>query len=402
MIPAPHMAAANFDLTKQLRWLGLYAVVTYPFACVPFLYFYFRDHGVDLAGYGTMIACYYLAMVLCEVPTGLLADRFGQRLPLVLGPALLAAGFALFVLVPTYAGFCAGEAVLGVGHALLSGPPAALLYASLRRERVTEQFLRRESHLHALRLGGTAFAFLAGGFLVAAAGIRLAILVTVALHLAAAVIGLGLQPLRTTRLGTPALLSSAVADLRSPAVLWVAGLYGIVFVLLRYVFHTYQPFLEAADAEDPIPIGVLFCAMNLVAAPCSRLVPRLHRRIGLAGMLWFVVVLLAGSMLPLSASITQAGALLFFVHQVPFGMHWALFQEFVNHRIAPRSRTTVLSAMSLASRLLFALLFPLLTALQQHVGVAATWFWVGLLGLGAGGGWLCVGRRFLAPALRAK
>lgn len=391
------MPAPPLDLPAQLRRLAAFAAVTYPFACVPFLYFHFRDHGVDLGGYGTLIACYYLAMVLCEVPTGLLADRLGPKLPLVLGPLLLAVGFLLFVVTPTFVGFCAGEAVLGVGHAMLSGPPSALLFGSLRRAQRTSDFLRCESQMHALRLAGTAVAFLAGGFLVAAGGIAVAILVTAALHLVAATIALGLQPLRTTRLRTPALLRSAAAELRAPAVLWIAGMYAILFVVLRYVFHTYQPFLEAAHAEEPIAIGVLFCAMNLVAAPCSRIVPRMHRRAGFAGMFWLVLLLLTGSLLPLSALVTQAGALLFFLHQVPFGMHWALVQDFVNQRIAPRSRTTVLSAMSLGSRLLFALLFLPLAHVQQEVGVAAAWFWVGLIGMLAGSAWLLAGRRFLQP-----
>ena len=52
------------------------------------------------------------------------------------------------------------------------------------------------------------------------------------------------------------------------------------------------------------------------------------------------------------------------------GMHWALLQEFVNHRIDSATRTTVLSALSLAARAAYAGLNVLLFDLQDRSGLA--------------------------------
>ena len=108
--PAGH-AACLHSLEQDLRLLRIYAFVTYPFACVPFLYLFFCQHGLDLQGFGEVVAVYYLAMFIAEVPTGILADRFGPKPMLVLGPLLLAVGFGSLVLFPTYPGFVAGEGV---------------------------------------------------------------------------------------------------------------------------------------------------------------------------------------------------------------------------------------------------------------------------------------------------
>ena len=70
-------------LRRQLACLHAYALVTYPFACVPFLFLYFRQHGIDEGAYGEIVGAYYLAMFVCEVPTGVLADRLGRRPMLV-------------------------------------------------------------------------------------------------------------------------------------------------------------------------------------------------------------------------------------------------------------------------------------------------------------------------------
>ena len=89
-------------LERELRWLRAYALVTYPFACVPFLFLFFTDHEMDAAHYGEILTAYYFTMFVAEVPTGMLADRTGPKRMLVLGPMLLACGFATFVLAPHY------------------------------------------------------------------------------------------------------------------------------------------------------------------------------------------------------------------------------------------------------------------------------------------------------------
>ena len=131
----------RLQLDRQLRALKAYALATYPFACVPFLFLFFRHHGMDQGQYGEIVGAYYVAMFVAELPTGVLADRFGRKRMLVLGPLLLAVGFATLLVWPTYAGFLVGEVLLGVGHAVLSGPPAAILYEALREHGQEHRFL---------------------------------------------------------------------------------------------------------------------------------------------------------------------------------------------------------------------------------------------------------------------
>ena len=153
------------SLDRQLRRLRAYALVTYPFACVPFLFLFFQRHGMDEGDYGEIVGAYYLAMFLAEVPTGILADRYGPKRMLVLGPLLLAAGFGILLLHPTYAGFLTGEVLLGLGHAVLSGPPSTILYETLREHGQEHRYLAEESRIQARRLYGTGGAFLLGGAL---------------------------------------------------------------------------------------------------------------------------------------------------------------------------------------------------------------------------------------------
>jgi MFS family permease len=378
------------DLRRQLFRLRAFATLTYPFACVPFLFLYFRRHGMSEAQYGEIVGAYYVAMFLAEVPTGMLADRIGPKAMMVAGPLLLAGGFLSLLAWPEYPGFVLAEVLLGFAHAVLSGPPATLLYETLQRAGQAHRFLREESRLSALRMLGTGAAFLLGGALARWSvptqdGWEPTIIATAGLCAAAAVLAATLHggPPRA-QLRLPAFLRGVAHEVRRPAVLWLLGYWVVLFALLRFPFHDYQPYLTAAGGaeplfHDPLFVGLLFALMNLAAAPFGALLPRLVERIGRRPLFWGMPLLLCGSMAVMawashagggSRTIAWLGVSMFFLQQIPFGMHWALLQEFVNHRIAGATRTTVLSALSLAARAVYAGLNVALFRLQDDAGLA--------------------------------
>jgi len=387
-------------LDRQIRLLRAYAALTYPFACVPFLWFWFDDLGITPPQYATLISVYYVTMVLAEIPTGILADRFGPRRALICGPLLLALGFVVIGTSSTFPAFCAGEALLGLGHSILSGPPAALLFESLRRRGRASEFHHQEAVANTARLLGTAGAFLVGGALVTTVDIPAAIHLTAVLCAMAAVVAWFLEDVKgrperdAARTGT-SLLRDALTDLKRPAVAWLLAYYVVLFALLRFPFHTYQPYLRQVGAEDPMAIGFLFFALNLVAAPCSRLTPWLCRRFGPIPLFWAMPLSIALSLLLMAGRPDGLGIALFFVHQVPFGMHWAVIQDFANHRIGSEARATTLSILSFTGRIVFAVAFPLAMSLPS---LTDAYLWTGALGGAATIVVLLAGRRITREA----
>src|SRR5262249_24380455 len=151
---------------------------------------------------------------------------------------------------------------------------------------------------------------------------------------------------------------------QKPELLWIASYFVLLFFLLRYCFHTYQPFLEAAQTVQPLLVGSLYAALNLVAVPFARLGEPAARRFGAFAVHLAMLWVLAFSLLAMACSISWPALLLMALQQVPLGMHWGLVQSFVNHRLAPGSRATMLSVLSFLARLVFALLFPLVGLLH--------------------------------------
>jgi MFS family permease len=389
------------SLDRQLRLLRAYGLVTYPFACVPFLFLFFRGHGMGEGDYGVIVGAYYLAMFVAEVPTGVLADRFGPKRLLVLGPLLLGAGFLTLLAAPGYPGFVAGEALLGLGHAVLSGPPATILYETLREHGMQHRYLAEEGRINARRLLGTGGSFLLGGAVARfgnadgdAYGLTIALTSILCMSAAGIALALAPEPGRAA-LRAGEFLQHVREDLARPAVRWLLAYWIVLFTLLRYPFHNYQPWLAAAGEQqpllhDPLFTGCLFAAINLAAAPMSSLAPRLVRAHGRVALFWSMPLVLCASLLVMAferhaktPGLVWLGVAMFFVQQAPFGMHWALLQEFVNHRIRPTARTTVMSALSLGTRCIYAACNVALFRAQAAFGMPAVLAFAGLAGAAA-------------------
>ncbi|MFF8682276.1 MFS transporter [Streptomyces sp. NPDC015237] len=100
----------------------------------------FSDTGLSVWQISSLFALWSLTGVLLEVPSGAWADAVSRRLFLVLGPLLTAAGFALWVLVPSYGAFALGFVLWGAGGALGSGAQEALVYDELDRAGAADRY----------------------------------------------------------------------------------------------------------------------------------------------------------------------------------------------------------------------------------------------------------------------
>ncbi|MFJ9717868.1 MFS transporter [Streptomyces sp. NPDC101213] len=109
----------------------------------------FADTGLSVGQTSSLFVIWSATGVLLEVPSGAWADAVSRRLPLWLGPLLGAAGFALWVLFPSYGAFAAGFVLWGARGALGSGALEALVYEELERLGAADRYARLMGRAHA-------------------------------------------------------------------------------------------------------------------------------------------------------------------------------------------------------------------------------------------------------------
>ncbi|MEU8165291.1 MFS transporter [Micromonospora sp. NPDC049004] len=130
-----HLASRVPDPAVRRLSVTLYAyaflsdlVLLYPLYVV-----LFADTGLSVGQISSLFVIWSAAGILFEVPSGAWADVVSRRLLLCLAPLVTAAGYALWVLLPSYPAFAVGFLLWGAGGALVSGALEALVWTELDR-----------------------------------------------------------------------------------------------------------------------------------------------------------------------------------------------------------------------------------------------------------------------------
>ena len=311
-------------------------------------------------------ACYTAGMVLFEIPTGIVADRWGRRVSFLCGTLTLAASTALYVLLwqlrSPFSWWAVVSALLGLGFTFFSGATEAWLVDALTATRFEGQlesvFGRAQVVSGAMMLSGS----VAGGYLAQLTNLgvpyvaRAAILVGVFVLAFFAMHDIGFTPDREERPLTEMrqiLGSSVEHGLKVPPVraIMLAGMFsGGVGI---YVFYALQPYLlDLWGNQRAYGIAGLVAAIGAGAQIIGGLLtPRVRRAfrrrtsallilqvvsvlmlavIGLIGNFWVVVAAMTLSSLAASAS-------------------RPIRQAYLNGMIPSQQRATILSFDSLIS-----------------------------------------------------
>jgi DHA3 family tetracycline resistance protein-like MFS transporter len=83
-----------------------------------------------------------IAILLFEIPTGVVADTLSRRLSILVGVAIMGVAFILYGSIPTFPGVLAGSCLWGLGYTFTSGADSAWVYDEVGEARAQELFLR--------------------------------------------------------------------------------------------------------------------------------------------------------------------------------------------------------------------------------------------------------------------
>ena len=142
-----------------LLTLDFLAVFVFAFAEPEFAFYVYEALGFSPTQFGMILGGYGLAMGVGQVVTGRVADRYGRRLPIVLGFLLNVAFYLGLTVVPDFGLLLAVSIVAGVGTALLT-PALSAAYLDLAAE-------SHRARVMGLKESAAALGGLAGPLLVA-------------------------------------------------------------------------------------------------------------------------------------------------------------------------------------------------------------------------------------------
>ncbi len=311
-------------------------------------------------------------VVTLEIPTGVVADRFGRKISVAVGCLLFGADMLVFGLVQNYPALFVAEFLGAVGVTLMSGAEQALFYDSLVALKLQDRARHYLSRYDAAGTLGMLLAFPVGSF-VASLGrypqmIPLSFVMTAASVTLASVAYFSMEePARTKpregflQMGIDGLRTLFVHRELRAYVLNAVTISAVTF----FVFWLYQPIARRAGLGVAW-LGVLAAGFNLFSTVLLSNSARLEALVGLRRLLLLSAVVPAALF-----------AALGFVYQAAFIVP-ALFvlvgcrmiripmlNDLINRHIESENRATVISAVSLVERFVTFLLYPLVGRLTD-------------------------------------
>ena len=348
------------------------------------------DAGLTLAQSFYVNAFYTAAMVLFEIPTGVLADTRGRRLSFLFSISILIVGTIGYVAVaPLQNSFwplAVMSVILGLGYTFYSGAMEAWLVDALSATgyegQLDDVFARGAMITSAAMLVGTV-----SGGLMAMVSLaipyyaRILLLFAVLLTAFLTMHDLGFSPRQTTLRELPAEMAGiAEASIdfgwRQPSIRLLASTSFFLGLFTNWGFYAWQPyFLDLLGQDLPWVAGLIAALVALATMAGNRLAQfgsiRAGRRTTLL-LLAAVLMTVSAIGVGLVGSFWTAVAL-YLLHSLASGLWLPIKQAYMHQLIPSAQRATVISFDSLLNNSGSAVGQPALGLLAEQRSIAAAY-----------------------------
>lgn len=106
-----------------------------------------------------------LTLVVLEIPFGLIVDRFGRKMGMIIGTSFECLSFLVLLHAFSLSSFLFAMVLAGIGTAAISGTEDALLYESMQQTGASDRFGQTVGRMNAVGLGTAGGAALLGAWL---------------------------------------------------------------------------------------------------------------------------------------------------------------------------------------------------------------------------------------------
>ncbi len=379
-------------MARNLRLIPVHTGLTRAFVWLPvFTLFTQARFGLDRAVF--LASAYYLFVVVLEVPSGWISDRFGRVTILrIAALGFVAAQLCFLAAGDRFGLVLAGQFFLAVGFSSLSGSDVSFLYDTMEALGTEAGYRTTLGRVTAIGFASTTVSALAGG----AIGL-VSLEATFAVSLVAALgqlvvtfalteppVGEPAQPLTRT-------IARCLAYLGDRFVGWIF-LYGVMLVILEHVsFTVMSPWLAEVLGRDPDDLGlapllagVMVAVVAVGGSGAARLSAPLSGRFGTVATLLGVGALSAVIVTAMAVAAHWAVILLVALRSVQGAVASVLIPAAVAPRTEQRHRATLLSLNSLAGRLAYGLVLAVVaSSADAEVGSILAWLaviaWVSVM-----------------------
>ncbi len=350
---------------------------------------YLGYHGMNLMQIGILEGIYHLTGILFEIPSGAIADLLGRKRSLLVGRILMAVSCIIMLFSTTFTGFSISFVLQSLSGNFNSGAEEALVYDSLKLIAKENTYPAISGRINMLIEVSQSIATVAGGILAEYSfGFCYFTCVIIAILSIIPVLCMTEPPLqnshdldvapKTTIYDTVCRHFRESRDVLkdNPRIFSVIVFYSTVFAAFTLLFfYSQQFFIDLGLNKIELSIIMLFAgiAACLGALLNTKLYQIFHEKIALIGALTIAVCIITFGLKNLYIAI---GALL--VSDFFNSVLYPIQSDTLNRLIPSAKRATLLSVNSMFFSIFMILMFPLVGAIADVVGLAVSFIIIGI------------------------
>ncbi|MCA0970491.1 MFS transporter [Halobacillus litoralis] len=365
-----------FKTKRNIYMLYLYIFLAQLFFDRALWVIYLGDKGMTFGEIGLIEALLHLAIVLFEVPTGMIADLYGRKVSLVIGN-VFSLLYGLFMLISgTFSMFTLAFLSMGLMVTFHSGAEQAFAYDTLKKEGREKEYTKVIGSMTALALLSLSLAKFLGGFM-AEVSWELVYGSTIFTHV------LALVPLfflkepereKTADIGGRWYhqwvhqFKSGLAVwkknpvIHTPVILFI--LAGAVMVII--VFYGQEYFIQLGYSS--IVVGAVFTVEGLLGVVMAKVAYKVEKRFAFFNILYYGLGLFFVFFLLFIFATDWAIILSFLFLAQLLSLFEPIFSSFVQNRLESSVRSTFFSLIGLMESFLIMSSFPLFGFAVERIG----------------------------------
>jgi len=340
---------------------------------------YLAFKGLTLVEIGLCESVFHMASLIFEVPTGLIADRFGRKLSRMLAVVSRMIYMILLLFVSNFGLALFSFIFAALSYNLESGADSAFVYDSMVETGTQGGFAKVQGYREVIFQTSGLIAVMVGGLL---ADIRYDYAIFATLGIL--IVGLGIasflkEPLikeKSEKMKLKDLIHSAVSTIRQqPALGWLM-LYGALFQAVSATFYFYLSTYLIDKGYSLSAIAIWYTVNTfgsiLAGLMVNKLIDRYDNR-----LIFFSTLFLTGSFLFMP--LVPWGMIAFFFNGALESVLYVTMTHHINRKISSDVRATLLSVNAMAYSVIMAVLFPLFGFFGDQAGLSVAFYSVAAL-----------------------
>lgn len=318
---------------------------------------FYEQRGISILEVVYLEIIYAVVIVVLEIPTGVMADRYGRKVMMIFGAISTCLEFGILILAHNFFMFVLVTIIAAFGSAVTSGTSNALLYDSMK---VTNEESKFESVVGKLRFFdglASSLAALLGGIV----AFHFSLVSNYYLSLVSTIIALFISfsfvepPLKTNidkDSIKPNYIKQAFALLRNNKSVVIVVLNGLfIAATLVYIDEFWQLYIR--DINVPIFLfGIISLSMSFLGSIGGLFATNVKQKIGYRNSFSLCLLIYFIGLLGLGIFNNYFGLLFLMIAYIPIGVVETLVYGYLHHRAESTFRATAESFQSLAKRLI--------------------------------------------------